>query len=74
MVAHIAMVFIWKGQDGIWRLVKSSNPLPKEMFVPMPVINCKGILSSAQDTTGVFLCPVYKTQFRGPTFCVLSTI
>ena len=53
----------------VGQIVKS---LPKEMFVPMPVINCKGILSSAQDTTGVFLCPVYKTQFRGPTFVFLA--
>ena len=38
----------WDLDEGL--IVKS---LPKEMFVPMPIINCKGILSSAQETVDV---------------------
>ena len=50
-------------------IVKSK---PKEMFVQMPIINCRGILSSAQETVGIFMCPVYTTQFRGPTFVFMA--
>lgn len=59
----------WDLDEGL--IVKS---LPKEMFVPMPIINCKGILSSAQETVGIFMCPVYTTQFRGPTFVFMAQL
>jgi dynein heavy chain len=52
-------------------IVKS---LPKEMFVRMPIINCRGILSSARETAGIFQCPLYKTQFRGPTFVFMAQL
>ena len=52
-------------------IVKSK---PKEMFVQMPIINCRGILSSAQETVGIFMCPVYTTQFRGPTFVFMAQL
>ena len=41
---------------------------PKEMFCPMPVVNCAALPASEADMTGLFLCPCYKTMFRGPTW------
>lgn len=42
---------------------------PKEMFCRMPVINVKAVAADKQDSgTGIFVCPTYKTEFRGPTY------
>lgn len=42
---------------------------PKEMFCKMPVINVKALAADKVDvSTGVYVCPTYKTEFRGPTF------
>merc|ERR1711865_115522 len=41
---------------------------PKEMFCPMPVINCKAINVDKTERLGIYECPVYKTEQRGPTF------
>ncbi|KAF0745070.1 hypothetical protein Ae201684_000644 [Aphanomyces euteiches] len=41
---------------------------PKEMFCAMPVINCKAIQADKLDLKGSYLCPCYKTEFRGPTY------
>ncbi|GAB9467560.1 hypothetical protein Gpo141_00004900 [Globisporangium polare] len=57
--------------------------LPKEMYVAMPVMNCRAVVKSAASgaagarsketgggtgAMGAFDCPVYKTQQRGPTY------
>jgi len=42
---------------------------PKEMFFAMPIINVRGLATDKVDTSsGVYVCPTYKTEFRGPTF------
>jgi dynein heavy chain len=42
---------------------------PKEMFCRMPVINVKAIAADKVDnSSGIFVCPTYKTEFRGPTY------
>ncbi len=42
---------------------------PKEMFSRMPVINVRGLASDKVDvSSGVYVCPTYKTEMRGPTF------
>eukprot|EP00611_Tribonema_gayanum_P021674 TRINITY_DN4214_c0_g1_i1.p1 TRINITY_DN4214_c0_g1~~TRINITY_DN4214_c0_g1_i1.p1 ORF type:complete len:1693 (-),score=702.71 TRINITY_DN4214_c0_g1_i1:70-5124(-) len=41
---------------------------PKEMFSPMPVMNVRGVSADRADTQGVYLCPTYKTEQRGPTY------
>eukprot|EP00744_Colponema_vietnamica_P000937 GILI01001621.1.p1 GENE.GILI01001621.1~~GILI01001621.1.p1 ORF type:complete len:2798 (-),score=990.63 GILI01001621.1:124-7776(-) len=52
----------------------SSNQLeeskPKEMFCSMPVINCKAVITTGdgKDEKGYYMCPVYKTPLRGPTY------
>ena len=34
----------------------------------MPVINCKAVNVEKTERVGVYHCPVYKTEQRGPTF------
>lgn len=42
---------------------------PKEMFCKMPVINVRGLAADKADTSqAIYVCPTYKTEFRGPTF------
>jgi dynein heavy chain len=47
---------------------------PKEMFCPMPVINVKAVASDKADRKGIYECPVYKTEQRGPTFVFLAQL
>ena len=42
---------------------------PKEMFFKMPVINVRALAADKADvSSGVYVCPTYKTEMRGPTF------
>ena len=42
---------------------------PKEMFCKMPIINVKALTVDKVDVSqGIYVCPTYKTVFRGPTF------
>ena len=42
---------------------------PKEMFCRMPVINVRALAADKVDVSqGFYVCPTYKTVFRGPTF------
>ena len=42
---------------------------PKEMFFEMPVINVRALAADKADvSSGVYVCPTYKTEMRGPTF------
>jgi dynein heavy chain len=42
---------------------------PKEMYCVMPVINVKAVLAEkGAEEKGIYNCPVYKTEQRGPTF------
>jgi dynein heavy chain len=47
---------------------------PKELFSTMPIVTCSAILSTEEETNGVFSAPVYKTEFRGPTFVFSAQI
>jgi len=49
---------------------------PKEMFCPLPVINCKAQLIQAEgrEDRNTFLCPVYKTETRGNTFVFMAQV
>jgi dynein heavy chain len=40
---------------------------PREMYSPLPVINCRPVMSDKVES-GTYDCPVYMTQMRGPTF------
>ena len=44
---------------------------PKEMYCPMPVTNCRAVLSEKIPKNNIYFVPCYKTTQRGPTwvFC-----
>lgn len=42
---------------------------PKEMFCKMPVMNVRGLAADKADVSaGIYVCPTYKTEQRGPTY------
>lgn len=43
---------------------------PKEMFSPLPVVNCRATLVQGdfREEKGIHYCPVYKTENRGGTY------
>ena len=47
---------------------------PREMFCPMPVINCKAVPTEKLETKNIYNCPVYKTESRGPTFVFMAQL
>lgn len=47
---------------------------PKEMFFPMPVMNCKAVAADTSDKGSIYQCPTYKTEQRGPTFVFLAQL
>lgn len=53
----------WDGQNNT-----VERSFPKEMASPMPVINCKAVAAEKLEVKGVYVCPCYKTEFRGPTY------
>jgi dynein heavy chain len=58
--------------DANAQLVEKSRP--KEMSCPIPVINCKAVASEGRDTKGIYMCPTYKTEDRGPTFVFVAQL
>lgn len=38
------------------------------MFCVMPVMCVKGVAAERADAQGIYSCPVYKTEQRGPTY------
>lgn len=54
----------WDTQSGLLDRSK-----PKEMFCKMPVISVRGLAADKVDVSqGVYVCPTYKTEQRGPTY------
>ena len=42
--------------------------MPKEMFSEMPVMNVKAVTKDKADSSGMYNCPCYITEQRGPTY------
>lgn len=57
-------------QGARWDLtnVHIENSQPKEMFCPMPIINVKAVTKEKANIGGIYQCPVYMTEMRGPTW------
>jgi len=57
-------------QGARWDLaaVSVDKSKPKEMFCLMPVINVRGVSSDKAEIKGMYSCPTYKTEQRGPTY------
>jgi len=65
--AHITGLYITGATyDVATGTVEKSKP--RQMETLMPVINVRSVLIEKLDMKGVFSCPVYKTQMRGPTY------
>jgi dynein heavy chain len=47
---------------------------PREMFCAMPVMFCKSNFTTNMPTSGVYMCPLYKTRQRGPTYVALAQL
>jgi dynein heavy chain len=47
---------------------------PKEMFVQMPVINCRAGLMSDKEDKNVYLCPTYCVPTRRPHFVFVAQL
>ena len=64
--SYIAGLYL---EGGSWNVANSllEPSKPREMYCPLPVINIKPSISEKVDNS-VFMCPVYKTQQRGPTY------
>lgn len=41
---------------------------PKEIFCPMPIINVRAVTKEKANVGGIYQCPVYLTEARGPTW------
>jgi dynein heavy chain len=57
-------------QGARWDFAASQieKSMPKEMFSPMPVMNVKAVTKEKADVQGIYMCPVYITEQRGPTY------
>ena len=42
--------------------------------VEMPVVQCRAIVAEDGDHANVYMCPVYKTRSRGPTYVFSATL
>jgi len=50
------------------------DSLPKELYAPMPIVNCKATEKDDKENPGIYTCPVYRTQQRGPTFIFFAQL
>lgn len=48
--------------------VQLETSKPKEMFCPMPVMTVKAVTKEKANIGGIYNCPVYMTEQRGPTW------
>ena len=48
--------------------VQIQKSQPKEMFCTMPIINVKSVTKEKANVGGIYHCPVYMTEMRGPTW------
>ena len=63
---YISGLFLEGGSWNVNGAVLESSK-PREMFSPLPVIHIRPAIVDKFEA-GTFLCPVYKTQQRGPTY------
>lgn len=59
-----------------WDLKKGSiaDSFPKELHPDMPVIRVRGVVHGTYEMDGIFVCPIYITSMRGPTFVFKATL
>lgn len=57
-----------------WKDSLLEESVAREMFCPMPVVQCRALLVEKMEKTGVYRCPVYKTATRGPTYVFTANL
>jgi len=65
--AYVTGMYL-EGARWNWQAGLLEECLPGEMFCELPVVQCKAILVDKLEKNGVYPCPTYKTQQRGPTY------
>jgi len=57
-------------QGARWNVanVQIEKSQPKEMFSVMPILNVKAVTKEKANIGGIYQCPVYTTEMRGPTW------
>jgi dynein heavy chain len=71
--AYVCGLFL-EGAKWNWTGMLLEESTPREMFFQMPVIGCNAVLVERLEKNGVYMCPVFKTQQRGPTFVFEATL
>merc|ERR1712070_233841 len=51
-----------------------TDSLPKELHPEMPVLRVRGVVHGTYEMDGIFVCPIYITSMRGPTFVFKATL
>lgn len=51
-----------------------TDSLPKELHPEMPVVRVRGVVHGTYEMDGLFVCPIYITTMRGPTFTFKATL
>jgi dynein heavy chain len=59
-----------------WDLKKQciADSLPKELHPEMPVMRVRGVVHGSYSLDGTYICPVFITSMRGPTFVFKATL
>lgn len=59
-----------------WDVKKGAiaDSLPKELHPDMPVVRVRGVVYGTYEMDGIFVCPIYITSMRGPTFVFKATL
>merc|ERR1711988_1151106 len=47
---------------------------PREMYCAMPVINCRAVAADEAEVANSYMCPVYRTRQRGPTYIFTANL
>jgi dynein heavy chain len=71
--AYVSGLFL-EGARWNWTGMLLEESAPREMFFQMPVVLCAAVLAERLEKNGVYMCPVFKTQQRGPTFVFTATL
>jgi len=71
--AYVSGLYL-EGARWNWNAGVIEECLPREMSCPMPVIACRAVLAEKMEKGGIYRCPVYKTQRRGPTYIFTASV
>ena len=71
--AYITGLYL-EGARWNWNAGMLEECIAREMFFSMPVITAHAVLSEKLQKNGIYRCPVYITQNRGPTYVFTASL